>query len=100
MASVKAFSNNSKEQTVPEIVEDTGRVTTDGSVTFRTSLGKGSGRAVHIPGDQFDEFVGQMNELASTREEKATLAREEEAAALAAEEAGNEEVPANEGDSE
>jgi len=64
---------------VSKIVERTLQVGPDGSVVFRAALGKGSGRPVTIPGDQFDQFVSLMNETALKREAKAELARANEA---------------------
>lgn len=72
---VKVFNNRLK--TVSQIVEDTLDVSADGSVTFRAGFGKGSGRPVVIPGDEFDSFVALISTAAVTRTEKAA-----EAAAL------------------
>ena len=73
---VKVFNT---EQDVPttKIIEETLDVRADGSVAFRARRGKGSGKPVEIAGDQFDTFVGLMNEVASRREELAKAAQTE-----------------------
>ena len=45
------------EKSVVEIVKDTISVKEDGSITFRTRSGRGSGKAFEIPSEQFEEFV-------------------------------------------
>ena len=45
-----------------EIVRDTLTVNNKGAITFRCRVGRGSGKAVEIPADQFDEFVNLMQE--------------------------------------
>jgi len=71
MAAVKGFN---AEKTLNEIVDDTLLVHSDGSVSFRTRYGKGSGKPIEISGDQFDKFVSQMSEIASRREMLAKVA--------------------------
>lgn len=65
---IKAFNTN---KTTTEIVNESLTVGSDGSVSFRTNRGKGTGRPTTIPADQFDGFVAQMNDVAARR---ATLA--------------------------
>lgn len=72
---VKVFEN--RRQTVTQIVEDSLDVAADGSVTFRAGLGKGSGRPIQIPAEEFDGFVALINETAATREAKARQAATE-----------------------
>lgn len=76
---VKGFSTEQSELTATQIVDDTLLVHADGSVTFRTRRGKGSGRPVEIAGGEFDTFVSMMNDIASRRESLAELARQETA---------------------
>jgi hypothetical protein len=45
-----------------EIVRDTLTVNNEGAITFRCRVGRGSGKAIEIPADQFDEFVDLMQE--------------------------------------
>ena len=70
---VKVF-DKANSQSTTEIVEDTLTVDADGNVTFRASRGKGSGRPVNIPGDEFDTFVSLLNETASRRQSLAEKA--------------------------
>lgn len=71
---VKVF--NDRRRTVSQIVEETLDVAADGSVSFRAGLGKGSGRPISIPGDEFDSFVSLINETAANRKSKALEAAE------------------------
>lgn len=66
---VKVFNN--RQRTVSQIVEETLDVSANGDVTFRAGLGKGSGRPIEIPANEFDSFVTLINETAATREDKA-----------------------------
>lgn len=66
---VKVF--NDRDRTVSQIVKSTLDVAADGSVTFRAGLGKGSGRPIEIPAEEFDSFVTLINETAANREKKA-----------------------------
>ena len=70
---VKVF-DKATSQTTTDIVEDTLKVDASGNVTFRASRGKGSGRAVNIPGDQFDTFVSLLTETATRRQNLAEQA--------------------------
>lgn len=75
MASV--FSKEeAQERSVIEIVRDTLDVAGSGAVSFRTRTGRGSGKAVEIPGDQFDEFVTLLIQTRESREALATQQRE------------------------
>ncbi|MFA5024262.1 MAG: hypothetical protein WC523_04860 [Patescibacteria group bacterium] len=59
MASV--FKNEQiSEQSILEIIKNSIDVDAVGTVRFRSRLGRGSGKAIEIPGDQFDEFVNLM----------------------------------------
>lgn len=76
---IKGFSGTEQsELTATQIVDETLIVHSNGSVTFRTRRGKGSGKAVEIAGDEFDTFVTQMSDIASRRETLAAKARTEE----------------------
>lgn len=46
-----------ENKSVVEIVKDTINVREDGTVTFRTRSGRGSGKSFEIPSEQFEEFV-------------------------------------------
>ena len=75
MASV--FSKEeAQERTVLEIVRDSLDVDGEGTVRFRTRTGRGSGKAVEIPGTQFDEFVTLLVQTRESREALATQQRE------------------------
>jgi hypothetical protein len=43
-----------------DIIKGSIDVAADGTVRFRSRLGRGSGKAIEIPGDQFDAFVEAM----------------------------------------
>jgi len=73
----KKLDSNS---TVAEIVKGTTNVDAEGNVSFRCALGKGSGRPVEIPSDQFADFVDKINALAGEREAEAAKERAELAA--------------------
>jgi len=60
-----------------EIVRETLGVNGEGNVTFRCRRGRGSGKAVEIPGSQFDEFVTLM---VQTRDSREALAQQQRAA--------------------
>lgn len=70
---VKVFDKSASQSTT-EIVEDTLTVDANGNVTFRASRGKGSGRPVNIPGEEFDTFVSLLTETASRRQSLAEKA--------------------------
>ena len=57
------------------VVRESTNVSADGSVSFKVDLGKGSGRPVVIPAEEFSEFVRVINELDSVREEWADKAK-------------------------
>lgn len=74
-----------KEEKVPEkqaieIIRDTIDVDAAGTVRFRSRTGRGSGKAVEIPGDQFDEFVSLMLQAQKSREDVAEMQRNMELA--------------------
>jgi hypothetical protein len=75
---VKGFNREQRNLSTTQIVEDTLEVSANGSVTFRTRRGKGSGKPIEISGDQFDTFVSMMNDIASRRESLAKVAKEAE----------------------
>lgn len=70
-----------QERPVIQIVRDSLDVSADGNVTFRSREGRGSGKAVTIPGGQFDEFVSLMVQTQESREALAEQEREASAAA-------------------
>ncbi len=76
MASVFKKDEVVQEKTVIEIVRDSLDVDAEGTVRFRSRVGRGSGKAVEIPGNQFDEFVTLMVQAQESRE---TLAEQERA---------------------
>ena len=45
------------QKSVVEIVKDSMEIDSSGTVKFRSRVGRGSGKAVEIPADQFDAFV-------------------------------------------
>jgi len=81
MASVFKKDVVVQEKSVIEIVRDSLDVDADGTVRFRSRVGRGSGKAVEIPGEQFDEFVTLMVQAQESRE---TLAEQERALATPA----------------
>lgn len=50
-----------------ENVKETLYVDADGGVSFKSTLGRGSGKPIQIPGNSFDEFVSLMQEVAEKR---------------------------------
>ena len=58
-----------QEKTVVEIVKESLDVDASGTVRFRSRTGRGSGKAVEIPGEQFEEFVKLMLRAKASREE-------------------------------
>lgn len=60
-------------QSVATIVRDTANVNADGSVSFRASMGKGSGRAIILSAEEFPEFVKAINYIAEERERIAAI---------------------------
>ena len=58
-------------------IKNTLNVDKNGSVTFKTNLGRGSGTPVYIPGDSFDAFVTMMQEVATKRADRAEQARQQ-----------------------
>ena len=75
---IKGFSKKQSNLTATQIIKDTLEVSSNGSVSFRARLGKGSGKPVEITGEQFDVFVGMMNDIASRRESLAEDAKKAE----------------------
>ena len=67
---------------VIEIVRDSLDVDAEGVVRFRSREGRGSGKAIEIPGSQFDEFVTLMVQAQESRE---ALAEQQKAIEVAAE---------------
>lgn len=65
---VKGFNREESNLTTTQVIKETLEVAANGSVSFRTRRGKGSGRPVEIAGNQFDTFVNMMNDIASRRE--------------------------------
>lgn len=59
---------NNKPKTVLDIIRDSLDVDAEGMVRFRSRVGRGSGKAVEIPGEQFDEFVDLMLQVKRNRE--------------------------------
>ena len=80
MASVFKKDEVVQEKSVIEIVRDSLDVDAEGTVRFRSRVGRGSGKAVEIPGSQFDEFVTLMVQAQESRE---ALAEQERALAAA-----------------
>ena len=68
MASVFKKDEVVQEKRVIEIVRDSLDVDAEGTVRFRSRVGRGSGKAVEIPGSQFDEFVTLMVQAQESRE--------------------------------
>lgn len=65
------FSNTTTQKSALDTVRETLRVSANGSVSFKSRLGRGSGSPVEIPGESFDAFVDLMRDLAERREEVA-----------------------------
>lgn len=65
------FQKEKQNRSTIDIVRDTLDVGSNGSVTFRCRVGRGSGKAVEIPADQFDDFVVLMQEAKQRRAELA-----------------------------
>lgn len=84
MASVFKKDVVVQEKSVIEIVRDSLDVDAQGVVRFRSREGRGSGKAVEIPGVEFDEFVTLMIQA---RENREALAEQERALQTAAAEA-------------
>lgn len=68
MANVFKKDEVAQEKSVIEIVRDSLDVDGEGTVRFRSRVGRGSGKAVEIPGSQFDEFVTLMVQAQESRE--------------------------------
>ena len=81
MANVFKSESVVQEKSVIEIVRDSLDVDAAGVVRFKSRNGRGSGKAVEIPGDQFNEFVTLM---VKTRENRETLAEQKRLQAEAA----------------
>lgn len=101
MASVFKKDVVVQEKSVIEIVRDSLDVDAQGVVRFRSREGRGSGKAVEIPGSEFDEFVTLM---VQARESRGALAEQElalqTAAATAAEATTETETVTEETDSD
>ena len=67
------FSNVSGNSII-DIIKESVDVAADGTVRFRSRTGRGSGKAVEIPGDQFDAFVDMM---VKTQEVRKSLVEEQ-----------------------
>ena len=65
-----------QERSTIEIVRDSLDVDAEGVVRFRSRVGRGSGKAVEIPGSEFDEFVTLMVQTRESREALAQQQRE------------------------
>lgn len=68
MASVFKKEEVIQKRSIVEIIRDSLDVDADGTVRFRSRTGRGSGKAVEIPGEQFDEFVRLMLEAKENRQ--------------------------------
>jgi hypothetical protein len=77
MASV--FENETTQQSPVKVVRESLDVDSNGTVSFRTRKGKGSGKAVEIPGSLFSEFVDLMIATRDSREDLARKQKEVEA---------------------
>lgn len=77
MASVFKQNVVVSQRTPVEIVRDSLDVDAEGTVRFRCRVGRGSGKAVEIPSDQFNEFV---NLMIAARDNHDTLVAQERAA--------------------
>ena len=76
MASVFKKEEVIPQKSVVEIVRDSLDVDAQGTVRFRSRTGRGSGKAIEIPGEQFEEFVQLMVQAKESRE---TLAEQQRA---------------------
>ena len=65
-----------KNRSVIEIIRDSLDVDAEGTVRFRSRIGRGSGKAIEIPGDEFDDFVSLMIRAQEDREDLAQQERE------------------------
>lgn len=63
------FNQPQNEQSVVDIVKESLDVDSEGNVSFRSRKGKGSGKAIEIPAEQFDAFVDVMNRARDVRED-------------------------------
>ena len=92
MASV--FEADENEKSIIEIIKDSLDVDGTGTVRFKSRTGRGCGKAMEIPGEQFDEFVDLMmktkeirkslvekqndaNKVCTTAEDKETISLED-----------------------
>lgn len=69
---------NDASQSVLDIVKESLDVNAEGDVSFRSRKGRGSGKPLSIPADQFDAFVELMNKTKDSREELAQKQKETE----------------------
>lgn len=89
MASVFKKDEVVQEKSVIEIVRDSLDVDAEGTVRFRSRVGRGSGKAVEIPGSQFEEFVTLMIQARESRELLAEQERKLQATVVAETEASD-----------
>jgi hypothetical protein len=75
MANVFKKEEIIEEKSVVEIIRDSLDVDATGAVRFKSRIGRGSGKAIEIPGDQFDEFV---NLILKAKEARVQLAEQEQ----------------------
>jgi len=68
MANVFKKEEVVQKKSIVEIIRDSLDVDVNGTVRFRSRTGRGSGKAVEIPGEQFDEFVKLMLQAKEDRE--------------------------------
>lgn len=68
MANVFKKEEVVQKKSVVEIIRDSLDVDASGMVRFRSRTGRGSGKAIEIPGEQFDEFVELMIKAKENRE--------------------------------
>ena len=68
MASVFKQEEIIQKKKVIEIIYDSLDVDSEGTVRFRSRIGRGSGKAIEIPGEEFDKFVTFMIKTKDRRE--------------------------------
>ncbi len=68
MASVFKKEEIVQKKKVIEIIYDSLDVDSEGTVRFRSRIGRGSGKAIEIPGEEFDKFVTFMIKTKDRRE--------------------------------
>ena len=75
MANVFKKEEVIQTKSVVEIIRESLDVDAVGTVRFKSRTGRGSGKAVEIPGEQFDEFV---NLILKAKENREQLAEQEQ----------------------